>query len=171
MKINVEIKGVAPMLQHRFDETIGTKKKKMVYDSKEDAERAAYKNGKGYYTPNTHIKTAMVKASTDFVYKGKKTYKDYIKSGVFIEPMELTLTPQKYSINKMAVVINRSRIIRCRPQFDNWSLKFIIDIIDENLDKTVIKEILEAAGKYKGIGDNRPEYGRFKITKFKEKNA
>lgn len=166
--IEVKIKGVAPLLQHRFVDESGVKKKKMVYDPKEDAEKAAYKNEAGYFEPNTHIKASMVKAATEFIYKGKKTYKDIIKSGVMVDPVEIPLEPQKYTINKTAVVVNRSRIMRSRPQFDNWSLSFSLILIDESLDKTTVKEILEAAGRYKGLGDSRPEYGRFVIEQYEQ---
>ena len=36
------------------------------------------------------------------------------------------------------------------------------------MNQTVVKEILEAAGKYKGVGDNRPEFGRFEVIEFKK---
>ena len=35
------------------------------------------------------------------------------------------------------------------------------------INQTTLREILEMAGKYKGVGDYRPEYGRFQIESWK----
>ena len=58
--------------------------------------------------------------------------------------------------------------MRSRPIFKEWSCTFVFEIIDENLNYLVLKEILEAAGKYKGVGDFRPEFGRFEVVEFKK---
>ena len=54
-----------------------------------------------------------------------------------------------------------------------WKLEFNIDIEDE-IDPNAVKEALEIAGKYVGIGDWRPEkkgkYGKFQVTSFQEVN-
>jgi len=110
----------------------------------------------------------MIKSAVDFIYSGRKTYKDYIKSGIFFKEQEIILTPQEYTISNMPVVIARSRIMRSRPEFKKWKCTFNIEVINEDLDKTILKEILESAGKFKGVGDFRPEYGRFEITSFEE---
>jgi len=110
----------------------------------------------------------MVKASTDFMYKGKKTYKEYIKAGIFIDETEIKLDQQEYIIHTEPVVINRSRVLSWRPRFNEWSCGFTMNVLNEDLDKTTLREILDNAGKYKGVGDHRPDYGRFEVTEFKE---
>jgi len=170
MKINVKIKGTAPLLLHKFatEEKVSSRAKK-VYVPEEEAEKVVYRNEKGQvFIPSTHFKGAMIKSAVDFQFKGKKTYKEYIKSGIFIEDNEIILTPQEYVVNNMPVVISRSRIMRSRPEFKDWKCEFILEIADEALDYRVVKEILEMAGKYKGVGDFRPEYGRFSVEEFKK---
>jgi hypothetical protein len=57
--------------------------------------------------------------------------------------------------------------MRARPRFDEWCLEFKILNLDPGLLKAeVIKKILEDAGKYYGLGDYRPEFGRFKVERF-----
>ena len=168
MKINVKIKGTAPLLLHKFatEEKTSSRAKK-VYVPEEEAEKACYRNEQGQvFIPSTHFKGAMIKSAVDFKFQGKKTYKEYIKSGIFIEENEIILTPQEYTISNMPVVIARSRIMRSRPEFKKWECEFTMEIADEALDFRIVKEILEMAGKYKGVGDFRPEYGRFEVVGF-----
>jgi hypothetical protein len=60
--------------------------------------------------------------------------------------------------------------MRSRPCFKDWALEFQLDIEEEEIDPSVIKEVLDYAGKRVGIGDFRPEkggsFGRFHVTKW-----
>ncbi|MCK5625159.1 hypothetical protein KAI04_04935 [Candidatus Pacearchaeota archaeon] len=170
--IKVKIEGTAPLLMHRFAEEEASMKSartKRVYIAEDEAEKAAYRNTAGKLClPTRHFKASMTKAGVELIFKGRKTYKDYIKSGIIFKEVETVLDQQKYVIDSVPAVINRARIMRHRPRFDKWSCEFEFDIIDEALDVTNVKQILESAGKYKGVGDNRPEFGRFKVTEFKK---
>lgn len=170
MKINVAIKGTAPLLLHKYAvEEKKSSRAQKVYVPEEEAEKCCYRTEDGkVFIPSTHFKGAMIKSGVDFVFKGKKTYKEYIKSGIFIEENEIILTPQEYIINNTPVVISRARIMRSRPEFRDWKCKFTMEITDDALDFTVVKEILVMAGKYKGVGDFRPEYGRFEVVSFEK---
>ncbi len=170
VKISVKVKGVSPLIMNRFFiEEKKTTRKKKVYIPKDEAERKTYRTEEGkLYLPSTHFKACMVKAGTDFVMKGKKTYKEYIKAGIIIEPTEIVLDQQEYEIHEEPVVIQRSRVMSWRPKIKEWTCGFIIDIIDdEMINQSTLKEILESAGKYKGVGDHRPEFGRFEVVEFK----
>jgi len=162
------VKGVAPLLMNRFFVDLKESKRgKKVYVPKEEAEKKTYRTSEGkLYLPNTHFKASMVKASTDFKMSGKKSYKDYIKAGIFITPMEIILEQQEYDIFENPVVIQRARVMSWKPRFKEWSCEFEIEIVDDMINPETLKEILEMAGKYKGVGDYRPEYGRFAIENF-----
>lgn len=173
-KINVEITGIAPLLQNRFDTELHgentSKSKKKVYVPEEEAKRCLYKNTNGeIYQPSEHIYQSMIRAAVDFKYEGKKTYKDVITSGIVISPEEIPLiTDAPYEIDARGAVVQRARIVRWRPRFNKWKLQFSIDILDdENISVPVLKEILEKSGATKGIGDYRPRFGRFYVSEFK----
>lgn len=170
-EISVEVRGIAPLVQNKFieDKSETSRRKQKTYDDNEELEKRTYKNNKGeLIQPAIHIKSSMVKSATAFKFEGKKTYKDIIRAGIIIDPSEIVHLNQKYEIDKRSVVIQRSRIMRVRPILNEWGLKFkIINLQPENLSKKVIKDILTDSGKYTGIGDMRPEYGRFEIVKFK----
>lgn len=179
-KISVEIKSSCAMLQCRFaTEQNGletSKKKKKVYIAEEEAEKYLYRApDKTIYQPSEHILGALIKAGSSFKYDKNKSYKDIIKASVLIEPDTIPLLDDKGivktiydEIDNRAVVIQRARIVRSRPKFNSWILRFTITILeDDDLSVNTLKEILDKAGKY-GIGDFRPRFGRFIVTSFKE---
>ena len=173
-KIEVSIKGIAPLLQHRFHveeedpkwtELTGFK------DYSEDVLKALYVDGDGViYQPADHIWGAMCKAASNFKIpgKGKKTYKDLIKSACFVYPDVIPHNLQTWEVDRRPVVIQRARIVRERPRFDAWELDFEIHVMDKQLPVDAVKKILDHAGNYNGIGDFRPRFGRFTVTKYKE---
>jgi hypothetical protein len=57
--------------------------------------------------------------------------------------------------------------MRVRPRMEKWSLDFSITIWDKNIKKEDISKILNYAGQFVGIGDYRPKFGRFIVTKLK----
>lgn len=174
-KINIEIQGIAPLLHSRFPtENFGinkSKEKRKVINIEEVVKKALYLDAKGQtYQPAEQIYQSMIKASVDFKFEGKKTYKDVITTGIFIEPEAIPL-PYGYEVDARPFVnkTTRGRDITYRPRFNEWKCKFTINIIDDkNISISTLKEILERAGQTKGIGTYRPRFGRFMVTSFQE---
>jgi hypothetical protein len=168
-KVKVVIEGVAPLLQHRFpiEENNKSKKKKKEYIPQEDAEKSLYRDEKGViYEPATHIFGALIKAGIRFQYEKRQTYSNIIKSSVLVTPDAIPHKIQKWIIDSRPVVVMRARILRSRPKFEKWGLEFIIEYDDELIGKDRMKEILDYAGLRIGLGDYRPLFGRFIVTKF-----
>jgi hypothetical protein len=63
--------------------------------------------------------------------------------------------------------------VRYRPVFKDWELEFDINIGDDQIPIEVIKQALDHAGLYVGIGDFRPgrggKFGKFMVVRFEEK--
>ena len=176
-KIDVTIKGLCPLLHHRFpgeEHSEGmSKAKKKVYDPEEEAEKALYRDEKDkIYQPAEHILQAMTKAGSRFKFSGQKTYKEIILTGIEITPEAIPLHKKTWDeIDARRAVVQRHAVIRWRPKFNDWEVSFQILITDpDNITVQIVKEILETAGKNIGIGDYRPRFGRFMITSFKEVN-
>lgn len=178
-RYKVEIEGVAPMLMHSpevlKEEKQGRSSGK--HDPETDARKALYTDNDGnIVVPSRAIEGAMREASKDFPMGGKggkKSYKEYIMAGAMVDPNDVPLqstnglSPQdSWEIDLMPVVIQKARIIRSRPRFDEWKLEFEVQLLDPVLDPKIVEEILVAAGKYKGLLDHRPKFGRFKVNKF-----
>ena len=174
-EFEVKIKGTSPLLQHRFpveESDVKSKRRSGSIDYTKEAEKSLYKSKDGMiFEPSSHIEGSMIKAATSFQIpgKGKKTFKDMFRAAVFVEPMEIPIEPQSYEIDIQPVVVNRARVRRHRPRFDEWNLNFkIISLEEEQLDGATIQRILEHAGKFCGLGDWRPKYGRFEVVQFKK---
>jgi len=178
-KIEVEIHGITPYLSHRFgieEDGKKTKKKETDKSMEQMAKEALYKLPDGtIYVPSTHVHGSMIEAGKKFQIpgQGKATYSKLIGGLAMITPHALVIDPQKYEIDSRSVVIpsTRGRVVRHRPMFDKWKLKFTIENLEPNqIPNVALQEILEYAGKYVGIGDFRPgkkgPFGRFSIASF-----
>ena len=175
----VEITGITPLLQNKpeeygFDEQ--WVQKKASEDWEKEALKKLYIDADGrIYQPATHIDRALIEAGKKIKVKGsgKSTYSKLFGSMVSVVEFELIHKIQDYKIHKSLVVIpsTKGRVMRYRPIFDKWVLEFHIEFEDE-IPAEAVKEALEIAGKYVGIGDWRPEkkgkFGKFQVTKFKE---
>ena len=173
-KIEVEIEGVAPLLQNKIpDDMDVTQRKGEGKDTAEGCKDKVYKLGSKICQPATHLEQAMIKTATGIKLKGqgKKTYKDMFKGTVFVKPEYIPHKIQKWVVNKTTVVIpsTKGRITRFRPMFEKWALAFEIEVLDDRVSSEVVKMALDEAGRTNGLGDNRPRFGRFIVTKFKEK--
>jgi len=178
-KYKVEIKGITPLLmnkpeQYGFDEQ--WVEKKASTDWEKEALKKLYIDAEGIiYQPATHLDRALIEAGKKIKVKGqgKATYSKLFGSMVSIEEFEIVHKKQDYETFKSLVVIpsTKGRVMRYRPMFKDWGLEFHIESEDE-IPADVIKEALEIAGKYVGIGDWRPEkkgkFGKFQVVKFKE---
>ena len=179
-KIEVEIKGISPYLMHKFGEEDSEKKTKPKVGSPDyeaDVDKALYKlpNGK-IYVPSTQVHGSLMEAGKQMkvVGKGKATYSKLFGAFVIIDPDVLIMANQEWETDKRAVVVpsTKGRVMRYRPKFMEWGLKFNILITDDEIHESVVKEGLERAGNYCGIGDFRPQkkgsFGRFQVVSFKE---
>lgn len=180
-KYEVEITGVTPLLQNKpeeygFDEQ--WVEKQASTDWEKDALKKLYIDSEGtIYQPATHLEGALIDAGKKIKVKGqgKATYSKLFGSMVTIPLLDIPHQIKEYEIDKRLVVIpsTKGRIMRYRPIFKDWKLLFEIEFEDE-IPADVIKEALEIAGKYVGIGDWRPakkgKFGKFQVTSFQEVN-
>lgn len=54
-----------------------------------------------------------------------------------------------------------SRVMRVRPWFHNWALDVSIDYDEKIFDQSDVTDIMHTAGRYIGLCDWRPRFGRF----------
>lgn len=170
---DVKIESISPLLMNRFAEEKAEEVIKRVSGVRVPEEVAVslyiLPDGK-IYQPASHIEATMIKAAANFniTGKGKKTYKDLAKSSIFVEPDAIIHEIQTYDIDKRPVVnpTTRGRVIRARPILREWALNFKLKVLDDQFPREVVKSILDYAGTAVGIGDYRPRFGRFIVTKF-----
>lgn len=192
-QINARIRGVAPLLQHKFGaatlETLmqGSNKKTASQDYSLEWMTTMYASPQGYiYQPAAHIEGMLVKAGALFQIKGRKgkTYKDSMRAYVYVQPDEvphlwngecipvpdaslITDPTDALQVSVMRVVVQRSAVARARLMVSTgWELAFTMEVHDEQLRHDVVQEILREGGRAIGIGDFRPRYGRFEVVDF-----
>lgn len=170
-EINVKIKGNKPLLQHSTYAMTLPKSKKVKsseHNVDEEAALCLYLDGNDKMcVPFMHILAAMRKAATNLKKggSGKKTLRDFVYSGLRISPDLIEINPQKYNVDIQIVKVGNARIPRARPLFKHWEVEFVITIVDEQTwDAGTVRQVLEEAGKYQGLGDFRPLYGTFEVT-------
>jgi hypothetical protein len=66
------------------------------------------------------------------------------------------------------VQIQRSGITRIRPAFkEGWSVEISLMVLTpEYIDPALLHETVSVAGRLIGVGDFRPTYGRFQVSRF-----
>ena len=173
--IDVSVEGVCPLLQHRYEDEPKNPPPSRVSgkrDFSSESEIALYRSPDGViYQPASHFERSMMKSAAKFQIggRGKKTYKDLFQSAILVLPDAIPHKIQTYVVDRRPVIIQRARVMRERPRFDKWKLDFQIEILDDQLKPDVVNEVLIDCGCYVGIGDYRPKFGRFMVTKFEER--
>ena len=63
------------------------------------------------------------------------------------------------------VRVQSSRVARTRPIFQEWSAVITLNVEDTLVNPSRVDEWLVAAGSQVGVGDWRPQYGRFTVER------
>jgi len=173
----IEIVGVKPLLVHA---PVGlgdvpSRRRGEHLKPEEEAEMYLYKDHDGRpCIPAINVKACLRDAGRNYKIKGRRsTFASMIRAGIDVEPFYIPiLDPEtnqlaKWVVDIRPVVVQGNRILRARPRFDKWMLRFRVVNRDPNIIlRDAFKKILEDAGKWVGLGDFRPEFGLFKVAKF-----
>jgi len=76
--------------------------------------------------------------------------------------------PNNPFVSRVPAVVNRSRVMRTRPIFREWSINFTVHYLPDILDGEQIAGFVSTAGRIIGLSDWRPKYGRFELEEAKE---
>jgi hypothetical protein len=185
--VNVKLTSIAPMLMHS-DRTANpldqfarelkkiSGKRKKTEDDYEEMSKLEFIAGcyydKKYFIPAANIEACLI-ASAKHTKRGT-----IIKQAIIVpddasfnfkhekhDPTKL-FEKEKLYVDMRTVKVGTSKVIRTRPIFNEWEVSFQIYIDTDKLNVEELREILENAGKYVGLGDYRPRYGRFQIASF-----
>ena len=170
------IKGVSPLLFHRWScedvEEKANADKGSIKKKTDNTESYVYRNENGFLClPGEYIRQAVIGASKfkQDPRSPRKSAVDLVKAGIHVETELCSLGVKKWDYDdKRRVRIKMSAITRVRPAFhSDWSVKvrFLV-VLPEYLNKNFLQELLVNAGRLVGVGDFRPTYGRFSVTKF-----
>lgn len=180
-KFKVKIKGITPYIQHRMDDISlaeWEKKRGLIIERpetpKEDVIRAeyhSYKEGDNYYIPSDQIRGALIGSggmSKSKVGNSRKSMKNIVAAMFFIPTEKISIPPYDMIDKRSAVNKNvKARVITVRPKWSNWEVEFDLHVDNDTISEESIREIIENAGNYIGIGSFRPtnngQFGRFQL--------
>jgi hypothetical protein len=187
--IDVEIKGTNSLLQHRFGESAegadANTRRVHVQERtpREEAETFAYKHPKGgFYMPGAAVARLLRESGATMKQRGsRKSLKYVVPASVLVTEDAITLLNGKgpaedFEVDSRPVVIpaTKGRIMRHRPRFDAWGLKFSLRINERLIDTDVVLKLLTEGGESIGLGDFRPErggpFGTFAVVSWKERS-
>ncbi len=175
-RAEVTIEGTAPFLFHRWNcESVESKskaKKGSAEKKSDDVESYVYRNDKGELCiPGEYLRGAIVAAAKyrQDPRSPRKSACDLFKACIIsLTPLASLGVKEWDYMDKRRVVIQRSAITRNRPAMaEGWKVTFIFMVnLPEYVDPAMLNETIQSAGKLIGIGDFRPSFGRFNVTKF-----
>ena len=189
--IEVEIKGVTPLMQHRFPEDVlfgllgvKTEKKKVeeALTPREIADKHAYKATDGsYYIPTQYVVGAIKHVASD--YKQTNSQRKSLKlvatgairpvaeTSTLLDEADKPITSFEVDVRK-ATNHQKGAIAVCRPRFDRWRTKLTLQIDDSIVPQKTVLDMLSDAGKRSGIGSFRVAkggvFGQFQVVSWKE---
>lgn len=176
----VLIEGVSPILFHRWNaESIAEKagaKKGSAAKKTDDVESYVYRCEDGTIgIPGLYLVGSMTNPQNGAAkYRQdprspRKSALDLYKAGVvpLTEIASLGKADWDY-LDKRRVTVQRAGITRVRPAFQaGWKAEFDLMVnTPEYISPTDLLDCLSMAGRLVGVGDFRPTFGRFQITKF-----
>lgn len=171
--IDCKIKGVSPLMMHRFPmEPIEALDKKTP---EEQAEIAAYRDEQNkLFIPVTALQRAIVTGALFSKGKGRASLQREVTSSVQILGDRLYLNVNTYRIDSRPVVVpaTKGRIIRHRPIIDDWEVSFTVEYDDSRIEEKQLKKIFDDTGWKVGLLEFRPDkkgpYGRFMVVKWEK---
>jgi len=172
-KISCTIKGLSPLLMHRFPLVAIEGLAKM--EPSEQAEYAAYRDDvtKQLYIPGLNLQRALVSAAKFSKGKGRASLQMEVCACVFVTPEKLLLGVKEYIVDSRPVVnaVTRGRFLSHRPRINTWKVDFEVEYDPVLMAADQLKKVITDAGTRVGILDFRPErkgpFGRFEVTSWK----
>jgi hypothetical protein len=107
--------------------------------------------------------------------KGKRTYTKLFESGLLVmDDADLGMTradakPIWINANSDGIRGSGKRVARCIPTLTSWKTTVTIAVLDDAIDEKILREHLDHAGMFIGLGQFRAEKGgtngRFEVAK------
>lgn len=169
--VNVTVKGVADLLFNRWNCEEVDRKQASAKGSKErkadNPELRVFRNDKGELAlPGEYLRMAIVSASKRLKDPAspRASAQGLFKAGIVVTTNLATLGCKEWDYeDRRRAVVQRNGINRVRPAMkEGWKATFQIQVIaPEYIDETMLREAVDRAGRFCGLGDFRPTFGRF----------
>jgi hypothetical protein len=170
------IEGTCPLLFHRWSNEAVAAKAAAAKNSKakksDNIESYVYRNEDGELClPGSYLIGAIVEAAKyrQDPRSPRKAARDLYRASVvsLTEFASLGVKDWDY-LDQRRVLVMRSAITRVRPaMLAGWRAEFEISVLQPDyVSHADLLDVATNAGRFVGVGDFRPTYGRFSIPKF-----
>lgn len=191
MKISIELQGTTPLICNRFTDANAEASSSGTRSSMATADRGTpqdiatsklYVDAEGKpVIPQPNLLRCLIEGGR-FHKVGKSQVTTQKSSMLFscvdIEGAEIAIIheqPWKVDTRAVRIPSTGGRILAHRPMFDDWKLRFIMDVDTDIMSVRLMRQIVDDAGKRIGLGDFRPAtkgpYGRFVVTLWQEQQS
>lgn len=191
LRVKIKIEGASPMLQNAMTpevlQSLWTPDKKAKTAGRplprEHANSRVYKDAQGRpYVPGVNLMACLIAAGVFLRADGKRqfsTAKSSILPGLItLEESDIMLLDREGKPAAWEVDMRRGvnpngneAVAVVRPRFDEWTMTFHLNIVDEQVPESKIRDLVDIAGRSIGLGDFRPArkgtFGRFKVVTWK----
>lgn len=185
--IEITIAGVTPLLMNRFTDAAQLKATSGTAMStvgergtpKAQAEAVLYTDENGVIgIPAPNLYRSILDAGKFF--KAGKSKVTTLKSSLIpacltIDAMFIPIEskePWTVDTRPVRIPATGGRILKHRPCFNDWALSFVAELDTTIISATLLREIVDAAGKRIGLGDFRPDckgpFGKYVVTRWVE---
>ena len=174
--VTVAIEGSAAMLFHRWNCDAVAAKAGAAKGSRakksDDIESYVYRDDDGQLAiPGEYLRQSIIHAAKfrQDPRSPRKSAMDLFKAAVVpLTPLAPLGTDRWDYEDTRRVVVQRNGISRTRPAMKaGWAAEFRLLVnLPEYVDPAMLNEVIQTAGRLIGVGDFRPTYGRFNVTKF-----
>ena len=187
MIINIEITGTTALICNKFTDAAAMAatsqtRTSVIGDKGSPAEQAEKKLYRGLkdelIIPQPNLFSCVIDGGK--FHKAGKSKVTTLKSSLIPSCVEIIeteipiISKEGWRVDSRAVRIPSTggRIIAHRPMFDDWELKFSVELDTEFMSEKMFRQILDDAGKRIGLGDYRPAckgpFGKFVVTSWSE---
>ena len=174
--VEVRIVGVSDLIFHRWNVEGVEAKGKAAKGSKakktDDIESYVYRDDVGdICLPGEYLRQSLINAAKyrQDPRSPRKSAMDLFKAGIVsLTPLaSLGVSAWDYE-HKCRVTVQRNGITRVRPAFKSgWQADVVLMVnLPEYIPPDGLLEVIVNAGRLVGVGDSRPTYGRFQVTRF-----
>jgi hypothetical protein len=174
--IHVSIEGASDILFHRWNCESVEAKSKAAKNSKakkeDDIESYVWRNNNGELcVPGEYFRQSIIHAAKfkQDPRSPRKSAMDLFKAGVVsLTPLASLGSADWDYLDTRRVTIQRAGVNRTRPAMrQGWAVDLDFQILTpEYIDPVLFQDVLNTAGRLVGVGDFRPTYGRFFVTKY-----
>lgn len=177
-QVVIPVKGISPLITNKFsnkamqmilDKQLGKSKNKKhdVKDPNADYENAKHVSSQGWEGfPAAGFKAAMIRAAKMIGMVMKDTQTAFFVKADDEESQLVRIYGESRMRQDMVRVGMGSADVRFRPEYPEWEANLTIEFNEGVLSLDQVYQLIKAAGYGCGVGEMRPEKGKFNYGRF-----